>query len=382
MKIALYNLTTTVLTGGIETFNWEVGRELTSRGHEVHIYGGEAGLAPQYDLPVYTYPFKSRRDYPRLGLRFQKMAERWSMARNCLDDLRRGAYDVIIIHKPYDLPWIIRAAHQSGSRVAFCSGGTEFFPGYAWLVKKLDLFTACSSFNAGQIEQYCGVRPKVLYNGVDTDCFQPLPAEDSLKKQLLPAPGALVVFSAARLKRFKGFQYVIEAVARLQSEFPNLFYLIAGEGNYRTELEACAQRCQVTDRVIFLGTVPHQQLARYYSIADVALFPSLHLETFGISIAEAMSCGVPVIGSDSGGIPEVIGDAGFLSPPADSVHLAGNLSKLLRDKELRRKLRAQGRQRMVQGFTWKHTVDRLEEYLAEGVADSLAAKRGETADFR
>ena len=222
MKIALYNLTTTVLTGGIETFNWEVGRELVQRGHEVHIYGGESQLPHKYPLQVYTYPFRKRDHFRGIGMRLKKMAERWSMARHCLIDLQRRKYDVIIIHKPYDLPWILRAAGKSGSKVVFCSGGTEFFPGYGWLVKKLDLFTACSGFNASQIEDYCGVRPKVLYNGVDTDRFHPLPSNTSLKKELLPFPDSQVIFSAARLKRFKGFHHVIEAVGKLQAEFPEI----------------------------------------------------------------------------------------------------------------------------------------------------------------
>lgn len=363
MKIALYNLTTTVITGGIETFNWEVGRELQQRGHDVHIYGGDTQISHKYPLTVYTYPFRRRDQFPAFGTRFRKMAERWSMARNCLNDLRKRKYDVIIIHKPYDLPWILRVAGQSGSKVVFCSGGTEFFPGYGMLIKKLDLFTACSRFNAGQIEDYCGVRPKVLYNGVDTDTFRPLPADMTLKEKLVPSLGCQVIFSAARLKKVKGFQHVIEAVGRMKAEFPNLYYLIAGEGNYRAELDECVRQFNVQDRVKFLGNIPHHLLAQYYSFANVAAFPSLYIETFGISIAEAMSCGVPVVGSNSGGIPEVIGDVGILCAPADSGHLAEVLRKILSDKKLRREMGEKGRLRITNRFTWHHTVNTLESYL-------------------
>ncbi|OKY75622.1 MAG: hypothetical protein BM485_07820 [Desulfobulbaceae bacterium DB1] len=363
MKVALYNLTTTVLTGGIETFNWEVGRELDRRGHEVHIYGGNSTLPAKYPLAVFTYPYRSRDQFPGFGMRFQKMAERWSMARNCSEDLRKRKYDVIIIHKPYDIPWILRVAKQSKSKVVFCSGGTEFFPGYGWLVKRLDFFTACSSFNAGQIEDYCGIRPKVLYNGVDTETFRPLTVNRSLKAELLPSADARVIFSAARLKRFKGFHHVIEAVAKLKTEFPDFFYLIAGEGNYRTELDECVRRFQLADRVKFLGNVPHHLLPQYYSFANVAVFPSLHLETFGISIAEAMSCGVPVIGSDSGGIPEVIGDAGILCAPGNSDQLADGIRVILSDQKIQQTIGQQGRERILNRLTWQHTVDKLESYL-------------------
>ncbi len=363
MKIALYNLTTTVLTGGIETFNWEVGRELRARGHIVHIYGGEAGKSPKYALPVYTYPYRDRNRFPAFGTRFRKMAERWSMARNSIKDLRKRKYDVIIIHKPYDLPWILRVAGQSGSKVVFCSGGREFFPGYGRLVRKLDIFTACSSFNAGQIEDYCGVRPRVLYNGVDPDVFCPLAADTSLQEHILSSADCRVIFSAARLKRTKGLHYVIEAVGKLKSAFPGLYYLIAGEGSYREELAQCVRRFSLQDRVKFLGNVPHHLLSRYYSFADVAVFPSLYLEAFGISIAEAMSCGVPVVGSNVGGIPEVIGDAGILCPPADSEQLAEGLRKILSNEDVRQRMGEQGRQRIISNFTWKQTVDTLESYL-------------------
>ncbi|RLB85265.1 MAG: glycosyltransferase family 1 protein [Deltaproteobacteria bacterium] len=363
MKIAMYNLTTTTASGGIETFNKEMAKELSKRGHEVHIYGGKGKRIPECSLTVYIYPYKQRDKHPNFGTRFRKMAERWSMARKAVRDLCTRRYDIIYISKPYDMPWALWAAKRSGAKVVFSSGGTEFFPGYGTLAKRVDLITACSHFNADQIEKQCGIHPVILYNGVNTKRFKPLPAALKLKSRFSSDPETIILLSAGRLKRVKGFEYAIQAVAKLVPKFQNIIYLIAGDGQYMPHLKACAKLAGITKKVVFLGNVPNSRLPKYYSITDASIFSSIHSEAFGMSAAEAMACGVPVVGTTAGGIPEVIGDAGLLCPPKNSDMLAEKLDSLLSDSKLRKEMGEKGSRRINELFTWKHSGDTIESYL-------------------
>ena len=125
------------------------------------------------------------------------------MARTAISALTHGNYDIIYLSKPHDLPWAIRAARKAGSKCFLSVGGMEFFPGYGNLVRRLSWFTACSAYTAARIEEHCGVRPFVLYNGVDVDVFRPTVRINQLKEQLGIPENARVLISIGRLVKWK-----------------------------------------------------------------------------------------------------------------------------------------------------------------------------------
>jgi glycosyltransferase involved in cell wall biosynthesis len=366
LKIAFYNLTTTVTFGGIETFNREMARTLARRGHTVHIFGGRGPLRLELpEVTVHSYPFLRRTAVPDLGTRCRKFVERLSFGVCAFKDLVKGRYDLIYISKPYDLPVALAASSRSGAKTVFGSGGTEFFPGYHYLVRRVDHFFACSEFNASQIEQYCGIRPQVLPNGVDTALFRPLHPEQRLRDALQISDKEGVVVSACRLVGWKGIEYSIKAVAELLHKGIAVRYLILGEGKDRERLEKLAESMGVSRGVLFLGSVRNAELPCYYSIADIAVFPSIADETFGIAIAEAMACGVPVVSTVVGGIPEVVsGESGILVPPKDDISLARAMEKLLTGEDIRRKMGNEGRKWVTQNFSWDVIAERFEKYIA------------------
>ena len=368
MKIAFYNLTTTTKSGGIETFNWEMGRLLAGQGHEVHLYGGRGPIRPYAHpgLTVRTYPYTPRERFPNLGTRFRKFMERLTFARHAWKDLAAGGYDYIYVRKPYDLPWALLAARRCGARVVYGSGGTEFFPGYRFLVKRVDIFTACSRYNADEIEAYTGIRPHVLYNGVDVDLFRPQPPDVELGRSLGLAEGVPVLVTACRLIGWKGVDDAIRAVGVLKDQGLKVRHLVLGDGEVRAVLERLAQDLGLEGSVAFLGRVNHEELPRFYSLAALAVFSPVGAETFGISIAEAMACGVPVVATKVGGIPEVVGEeSGFLVPARDVAGLARALAELLKDKNLRARLARSARCRVEERFTWAGTARRFEELRAQ-----------------
>jgi glycosyltransferase involved in cell wall biosynthesis len=292
--------------------------------------------------------------------------ERLTFARHAWKDLAAGGYDYIYVRKPYDLPWALLAARRCGARVVYGSGGTEFFPGYRFLVKRVDIFTACSRYNADEIEAYTGLRPRVLYNGVDVDLFRPQPPDVELGRSLGLAEGVPVLVTACRLIGWKGVDDAIRAVGVLKDQGLKVRHLVLGDGEVRAVLERLAQDLGLEGSVAFLGRVNHEELPRFYSLAALAVFSPVGAETFGISIAEAMACGVPVVATKVGGIPEVVGEeSGFLVPARDVAGLARALAELLKDKNLRARLARSARCRVEERFTWAGTARRFEELRAQ-----------------
>jgi len=366
VKIALYEITATTSVGGIQTFVWGMAKALAGKGHIVHIYGGNGDIRASHhdNITVYTFPYLPRQKVPDFGSRFRKFGERLSFNLFSLGTLVKEHYDVIYIHKPYDLPMALLASKISKARVVFGSGGTEFFPGYKHLAKKADHFFACSEFNAAQITEYCGLRPHVLPNGVNAGVFRHLSPELRIRKGLHISDSDSVVMSACRLVGWKGIYYAIKAVAELIGKGYSLKYLIAGDGEERGKLEDLAKESNISDSVVFLGGVKNSELPLYYSLADIAVFPSVADETFGISIAEAMACGVPVVSTRVGGIPEVVAEGtGLLVPPRDVHSLAEAIESLLADRVLMEKTGALARDWVVKSFSWDSVVSRLETLL-------------------
>ncbi|MBF0456387.1 MAG: glycosyltransferase family 4 protein [Nitrospirae bacterium] len=361
MKIAIYNLTATTKAGGVESFTLGIAAALVKRGHIVHIYGGKGSLI---DMPggvaVFTYPYLNRRHVPNFGSRFRKLVERLSLMVFALVPLIRGRYDYLYIHKPYDLPAALLVSALSGAKAVFSSHGAEFFPGYRPMVKRLFRLFSCSLYNALDVERNASVRPIVLYNGIDTDKFRPMPKSVELINRHSPKDERIVL-SICRLVGWKGLQYAISALVHIDKSL-SVKYLIGGEGPYENTLRKLASDLHVEDKVVFLGRLSSAEIPSYYSIAHAAIYPSVADETFGISIAEAMSCGVPVVAANVGGIPEVVTeDTGFLIPPGDAQAIAAAVNTLVMDEELRQRLGHAARHRVLGNFSWSVIANRFEK---------------------
>lgn len=364
LKVALYNVTTTVVSGGVETFVWELGRELTRRGHDVHLIAGRSRQPDRYPgLTVQRRPFVSRKVFRRLpGLRrayaITKLLERLTFAVTTLPLLLRERYDILHIQKPYDLPVALLVRALLGTRVVFGCHGEDFFPGDRAFGRRADIAVSCSVYNADTVERHYGIRPRVIYNGYDADLFTARPP-DPLRRQQLAPRGERVVLYAGRLIPWKGVQYAITALA----EVPAAVLVVAGDGHCRQALEEQARSAGLANRVRFLGTVPHDKLPDLLAVSDVLVATSFASETFGIALVEAQACGVPVVASDFGGFPEVVraGVTGLLVPPQDPPALAAALRTVLDDPERRQALGEAGRQWVNGQFHWERVAERVME---------------------
>jgi len=194
---------------------------------------------------------------------------------------------------------------------------------------------------------YAGAISVIPQFGVDPDLFSPARADLSGQRQ------ELVIGYAGRLAPEKGIDLLLRACAALHGASWSLRLL--GDGPERGRLAALANQLGIADRVSFIGRIPSTETVQHYRQMDVLVLPSVSrpnwVEQFGRVLIEAMACGVPVVGSESGEIPWVIGDAGVLFPEGDVRALAEALQRLAGDPGWRQELAGQGRARVLAQFT-------------------------------
>lgn len=189
--------------------------------------------------------------------------------------------------------------------------------------------------------------------GVDPNIYQPPPPKPR------PANWIPTIGYIGRLVEEKGVQVLLEAVALLKQAYR---VEIIGTGYYRTDLEVMASRLGIRDRIAFRNSVAPRDIPDVLSKLDILVVPSLTranwMEQFGRVIIEAMACEVPVIGSDSGEIPFVIGDAGMIVPEGNREELALRIHDLLEDREVRADLAKRGRERVLKLYTQRQIAQR------------------------
>lgn len=198
----------------------------------------------------------------------------------------------------------------------------------------------------------------VCPNGVDVSVFQPRPNT--------PREAGLIVSTASADTPLKGLHVLIAALGRLRDRVPTARAVVIGslrEGPAKRALKEAG----LADRVSFTGGVDRTDVAELFARADIAVFPSL-FEGFGLPAAEAMACGAPVIVSDGGALPEVVGEAGLVTPAGNDEALADTIASLLADPQRREALGRAGAQRARTEFSWtRHAHAALALYHRLGV---------------
>ena len=192
-------------------------------------------------------------------------------------------------------------------------------------------------------------RLTVVPVGVDHTVFRPY--DDVTKKK-----GRLMVTSSSDVP-MKGLVPLLEAIAKLRIE-REIDLIVIGQPRPRGRVANALERLGLTDVVTTISGVSDEDLARLYGEAEVAIVPSLY-EGFSLPAIEAMSCGVPVVATTGGALPEVVGvsdETGLLVEPNDPEALVGAIRRLLDDADLRARLGAAGRQRVIERFTWEVTA--------------------------
>lgn len=209
-------------------------------------------------------------------------------------------------------------------------------------------------------------RVEILPCVVDGDRFTPAPKDLTLIKKY-GIENARVLLTVARLWSgdiYKGVDVTIRALPKILETYPDVKYLVIGRGDDRPRLEALAREMGVSDRVIFAGFVPTEELVEHYRLADAYVMPSR--EGFGIVYLEAMACGVPAVSGDEDGSADPLQDGlvGWRVPYRDPDALAIAVGEILRGDD--RRCRGEWlRERTLEKFGRKALEERLQELLSK-----------------
>lgn len=203
-----------------------------------------------------------------------------------------------------------------------------------------------------------GVDPAQLHIvpvGVDQEVFQPQPGVER-------APGRLLVTTSSD-QPLKGLVPLLEAVAKVRTEREHVHLVVIGRPKDGSRIPALLDTLQLSDHVTFVSGVPTERIVELYAECELAVVPSLY-EGFSLPAIEAMSCGAPLVTTTGGALPEVTGPSGEAAltvPPNDPGALAQAIVTMLDQPELRARLGAAGRARVLDRFTWRRTAQGMIE---------------------
>jgi len=291
-------------------------------------------------------------------------------------ELRRNRYDVIVegIDKiPFFLPLVERRApvvcivpHLFGE--AIFREASWPVASYVWLMERpipavyrRSLFSVLSETTRDDVAGR-GVDPariRVIHPGLDLAVHTAPP-----RKPPRVRPTVLYV---GRLKRYKGIELVLEAVARLRGRFPGLRFDIVGTGDHLDALRRRAADLGIAEAVAFAGRVSMEEKVARMQAADVLVYTSPK-EGWGLSVLEANACGTTVVASDSPGLREAVVDSktGFLVPHGDIGAIADRIARILSDDALHASLRA-GALEWAARFTWDRAAAETLALIEEAV---------------
>ncbi len=363
--------------GGSGIVATELGKGLAARGHEVHFVCADlpfrldelaAGL---HFHPVRPFP------YPVLSSPLYDLA----LASRLAEVIEEQQLDLLHVH--YAIPHAVSAylARQicprafptittlHGTDTRLVGLDPSYRPITRFSLEQSDGVTAVSRYLAESTQaDFALTRPiAVLYNFIDTARFRRRALPPCFREQFA-APQERLLVHLSNMRPVKRLTDIVRAFARIQRAVPARLVLV-GDGPDRPEAERLACELEIADRVHCPGNL--SRVENVLAVADLFLLAS-STESFGLAALEALACEVPVVGTDIGGVPEVVehGVTGLLVPPQDPDALAEAALQLLRDEPRRRAFAAAGRERAVTRFGIDAGLEAYERYYAQvaGVA--------------
>jgi N-acetyl-alpha-D-glucosaminyl L-malate synthase BshA len=344
--------------GGSGVIATEMALALAGRGHEVHLLsydrpsrlrGGVAGLR-FHQVAVSAYPLFR---YPPYDL---------ALATRMLEVREEARVDLFHVH--YATPHAVSAylarkmcggclnfvTTLHGTDITVVGSDRAYMRPTRFALEESDAVTAVSRYLAEETQLMFGVRKPidVIPNFVDVGRFAPKAGKRWHQRE----DGERILVHVSNFRPVKRVADVVRAFAKIQQQVPARLLLV-GDGPDREHALAVASDLGCSHRVEHLGM--HERLEDILPQADVFLSAS-ETESFGLSMLEAMSCGVPCVSTAVGGVSEVLGETGQLTPFADPDALAGAAMRLLTDGELHARLAGAARARAVELFATDRVV--------------------------
>ncbi|TSA45581.1 glycosyltransferase family 1 protein [bacterium] len=202
---------------------------------------------------------------------------------------------------------------------------------------------------------------EVIGVGIETDIFAPQGRQEDWRQALGISGGKVMLFIGRINFAEKGIGFLLEAMPEIITAVPGVNLAIIGGGGESERMNRLIDKLGIREHVQVLGKKPFSDLPKYLNASDVMVVPSSWIEHFGQVTVEAMSCGVPVVTTDTGGSPEINIDrqTGFVVPAKDSPSLATAAVKILTDSVLRDRLGKAARVRVEENFTYEVLINKF-----------------------
>ena len=410
LRVALLTYRGHPWVGGQGIYVRHLARELSALGHSVEVFSGppyphldkSIKLTELASLDLYRMPdpfrvpklaeFRSPIDVLEYGITCTaSFAEPLTFSLRAFQTLRTRVDDFDLVHDNqclgYGIDWLRRAgmpvlgtihhpitvdrrlemAHAPNWQKRFALRRFYAFTRMQKRVaRRLAHIVTVSANSFDDIVTDMGVDParlNIVTVGVDPDQFRPLPS-------VTPVPGRLMTTASADVA-MKGLAYLLEALAKLRTEDPALHLVVIGRPKDDSAASRLIGELGLTGSVEFVSGVPDERIVELYNEAELAVVPSLY-EGFSLPAIEAMSCGVPLVATTGGALPEVTGVDGetcLQVPPGDSEALAARIGWALAQPDLRATIGNAGRARVQANYSWaataRNTVEQYRALLAE-----------------
>lgn len=389
MKILLVSDDFLPNPGGIAGHVYELSRALARAGHRVDLIAGHnrAHAGKPYEPPegvrlVHNLPFTwSWAGYIGHAMRTRRAVQ-------ALRAEAGGPYDVVHWHNLIWETWGVRFGAGDVPRV-FTNHSSGFLRrmGIPWrkrwqmplLLGAADwILCPSTELQEKTIEAgYPADRTAFIANGVDVDTFSPGPRDPALLAKYGIAEGDRILVVPRRFDPKNGIDVLVKALPALRARHPKVKVLLVGDGERRAELEGLARDLDVTGHLVFCGSQPRHLMPPHLRLAEAMVLPS-RKEAVSLAGLEAMACGLPVVGSRVGGIPEFVSDPdnGRLVPVDDPPALAAALAGLLDlPAEAIRATGERARAMVGRRFSWTAAAARTVEEYAKAAAFRKRGKR-------
>ena len=379
--------------GGIASYAYEIARHLCAMGDEVLVATFPSPGAAAFDTgqpyrtvrrDLYHFEAPDSRAHPirfllayALKIAAMTIHLAWLALRHRVDGIHvivwnPGAVAAWTVSRLFGIPYYV-SAH---AREVFLRRDSRTRPLMRALFSGARKAFAVSHFTKAILVRE-GVPPdrvEVIFNGTDPAKFSPDVDADEVRRRH-GMEGRRVILTVSRLEPRKGVDVVLRALVDLVRTFPDLLYVVVGDGSERRRWTAMAGELGLAEHVRFVNRVDEGEMIRLYAASELFVLPCRELvvegdvvdaEGFGIAFLEASACGKPVVAGRSGGVGDAVvdGETGLLVDPRDAQGLSAAMKRLLSDRALAEELGRNGRRRVVEELDWKHLTPRYHEAMS------------------